>query len=79
MMIGPLTRAERHECVQRYLEKKKNRNFRTIRYKTRKDLADNRERVHGRFVKNAQPRFKFDIYDKQLIKSIEKGVEKIKI
>lgn len=62
MMIGKVTRGERREKVQRYLEKKKRRNWKAIRYvcfsnnfvryEVRKDLAEKRLRFHGRFVKN---------------------------
>ena len=76
--IGLLTKEERRQKVENYLEKKKNRNFRQIRYKTRKDLADNRERIHGRFVKNQKPRFTLDIFDKSFQKNLQKEAQKIK-
>lgn len=49
--IGPLTQDQRQDKVGKYLEKKKNRKWKHIRYGIRKDLADKRERVQGRFVK----------------------------
>lgn len=51
-MIGPITRKERREKIERYLEKKKKRNWKAIRYEVRKDLAEKRLRSHGRFVKH---------------------------
>ena len=51
LYIGPLTKEERKERIDRYLEKKKNRLWKNIRYNVRKVLADKRERVQGRFVK----------------------------
>ena len=49
--IGPLTREERMKKINNYLEKKRNRCWQQVRYNVRKDLADKRERVQGRFVK----------------------------
>ncbi len=40
--IGPLTFEERKIKVDNYLEKKKNRKWKKIRYTIRKNLADNR-------------------------------------
>jgi hypothetical protein len=56
--IGPLTEEERNKKVQRYWEKKKNKQWKTIRYNVRKNLADQRERFQGRFVKNPNQKFK---------------------
>mmetsp|Transcript_30885 Transcript_30885/g.75491 ORF Transcript_30885/g.75491 Transcript_30885/m.75491 type:complete len:236 (-) Transcript_30885:107-814(-) len=45
-------RADRKEALLRYKEKKRNRTFKkTVRYECRKQLADSRPRVKGRFVK----------------------------
>lgn len=58
--IGKLTYAERQAKLQRYFEKKKKRNWKTIRwvpvtrYEIRKDLAEKRKRMHGRFVKSSK-------------------------
>lgn len=49
--IGYANRDLRRQKVERYLEKKKNRKWKHIRYSVRKDLADKRERNQGRFVK----------------------------
>ena len=49
--IGPLTEKERNEKLTKFREKKKNRKWKSIRYNIRKDLADQRERFQGRFVK----------------------------
>lgn len=49
--MGFLTVEQRREKVAKYLEKKKNRKWKHIRYNIRKDLADKRERIQGRFVK----------------------------
>jgi len=59
-MIGPLTREERMEKVQKFLDKKHNRRWKQVRYGVRKELADKRERVQGRFVKTKRSPFKFD-------------------
>lgn len=71
-MIGNLTEAERREKVDKYLEKKKNRRWKNIRYKVRQNLADSRQRSQGRFIKSNNPRFTVDIYDKNVVKSINK-------
>ena len=49
--IGKLTEEERKKKIERYLEKKKNRKGKMIRYDIRKNLADQRKRVQGKFVK----------------------------
>jgi len=53
-LIGPLTRTERADKIRRYLDKKKNRSFGKVRYQCRKDLAQKRTRVQGRFVKTGE-------------------------
>lgn len=55
--VGPLTLEERTAKVNRYLEKKKNRKWKYVRYNVRKDLADQRQRVQGRFVKTNKIKF----------------------
>lgn len=55
--LGPLTLEERAAKVSRYLEKKKNRKWKYVRYNVRKDLADQRQRVQGRFVKTNKIKF----------------------
>ncbi|CAM8893546.1 unnamed protein product [Rhodiola kirilowii] len=55
-----LTSASRDNAVKRYKEKKKNRKFdKKIRYASRKERADVRKRVKGRFVK-AGERYDYD-------------------
>ena len=49
--IGPLNQEQRHDKISKYLEKKQNRKWKHVRYNVRKDLADQRERCQGRFVK----------------------------
>ena len=50
--IGQYTREERREIIRRYHEKRKRRVWKKkIRYHCRKNLADRRVRVKGRFVK----------------------------
>lgn len=53
--VGRLTAAERQEKVRKFLEKKKNRKFKSIRYSVRKNLAEKRQRIQGRFVKSKSP------------------------
>lgn len=50
--IGPITETERKEKVNKYLEKKKNRQWKNVKYTVRKELAESRKRVQGRFVKS---------------------------
>lgn len=57
--VGPLTLEERAEKINRYLEKKKKRKWKYVRYNIRKDLADQRQRVQGRFVKTNKIKFPF--------------------
>ena len=53
--IGTITLEERRLKVQKYLEKRKKRNFRKkISYMCRKKVADQRVRVKGRFVSKVQ-------------------------
>jgi len=63
--IGPLTREERKEKVERFLEKKKHRKWKHIRYAIRKDLAEQRERVQGRFVKTNKSLSHSDIISRE--------------
>jgi hypothetical protein len=50
-MIGPLTQSQRMEKVLRYLHKKHNKsNMKKFCYKCRKQVAEKRLRIKGRFV-----------------------------
>lgn len=54
-MIGPLTETERLEKVRRFLEKKRIKsNPKKFTYKCRKQVADKRLRIKGRFVTKEQ-------------------------
>jgi hypothetical protein len=54
--VGIYTPAERLEILNRYRLKKERRTFnKTIRYDCRKNLADRRLRIKGRFVKTGSP------------------------
>lgn len=51
-LIGTLTADERQEKVTKYIEKKKKRkDVPTVKYQKRKDLADKRDRIQGKFAK----------------------------
>mmetsp|Transcript_8322 Transcript_8322/g.12280 ORF Transcript_8322/g.12280 Transcript_8322/m.12280 type:complete len:122 (+) Transcript_8322:22-387(+) len=53
--IGPISREERRQKINRYLQKRQRRNFRKkISYECRKTVADKRVRVKGRFVSKSQ-------------------------
>jgi hypothetical protein len=53
--IGTLSQEERRQKVQKFLEKRKRRNFKKkISYMCRKKVADQRIRVKGRFVSKVQ-------------------------
>lgn len=53
--IGTISTEERRVKVQRFLEKRKRRNYRKkISYECRKRVADNRVRVKGRFITKAE-------------------------
>lgn len=50
-MIGPITATERLEKVLRYLHKKKTKStMKKFCYKCRKQVAEKRLRIKGRFV-----------------------------
>ena len=49
--VGPITADERKEKVERYLEKKRTRRLKNVKYTVRQELAGGRKREHGRFVK----------------------------
>ncbi|KAL4454575.1 hypothetical protein ABPG74_021780 [Tetrahymena malaccensis] len=79
LFIGNLTKDERREKVEKYLEKKKNRKWKSIRYNIRKNLADQRERIQGRFVKQKNSRFNFDLLDAQYLKQLSKECDKMRL
>ena len=58
--IGPLTKNQRIEKIDKYMDKKRNRKWKHIRYGIRKDLADKRERCQGRFVKTNKSAYRSD-------------------
>lgn len=52
IMIGKLTLEERKKKIEMYLEKRRKRTYRKkISYNCRKNVADKRVRIKGRFVK----------------------------
>lgn len=54
-MIGVLTEAERREKVRNYLTKKRcKQGMKKFSYKCRKQVADKRLRIKGRFVTKEQ-------------------------
>ncbi|CAG9332463.1 unnamed protein product [Blepharisma stoltei] len=54
--LGSLTKSERASKVKRYLDKKHSRVYdKKVRYQSRKESADKRVRVCGRFVKQEVP------------------------
>ena len=56
--IGNLTAEERTAKVAKYLEKRRNRSKKhTIHYECRKRVADQRIRVHGRFITKTDAKF----------------------
>ncbi|KAL4499308.1 hypothetical protein ABPG72_006894 [Tetrahymena utriculariae] len=79
LFIGNLTKDERRQKVEKYLEKKKNRKWKSIRYNIRKNLADQRERIQGRFVKQKNSRFNFDLLDAQYLKQLTKECDKMRL
>ncbi|CAD8131892.1 unnamed protein product [Paramecium pentaurelia] len=52
-----LSKEERAAKVAAYLEKKKNRQWKQVKYTVRKNLAEFRQREQGRFTKTDKPRF----------------------
>jgi hypothetical protein len=50
IVCGTYTRAERRAKIARYKAKKERRNFHTVHYSCRKEFADKRPRVGGRFI-----------------------------
>ena len=54
-MIGPISEGERRRRVHRYLRKKYNKAFmKKFSYKCRKQVAEKRLRIKGRFVTKEQ-------------------------
>jgi hypothetical protein len=75
-MVGLLTEAQREAKVQHYLDKKKTRfSENNVRYGCRQQLASNRFRFQGRFIRiedlhKFKGKFIIDYYGKRLIKPI---------
>jgi hypothetical protein len=56
IIIGSYTRAQRRKKIERFKQKRLKRSFtKKIMYKCRKQFADNRPRVGGRFIKMKKP------------------------
>ena len=54
-MIGPLTEEQRRQKINNYLEKKKRKNDKKkFSYTVRKQVAEKRLRIKGRFVTKEQ-------------------------
>ena len=54
-MIGPLTEEQRRQKIKNYLEKKKRKNdMKKFSYTVRKQVAEKRLRIKGRFVTKEQ-------------------------
>ena len=54
-MIGPLTIAERHQRILKFIHKKHNKNAaKKFTYECRKQVAEKRLRIKGRFVTKQQ-------------------------
>lgn len=75
-MVGLLTEAQRMVKVQNYLDKKKTRfSENNVRYGCRQQLASNRFRFQGRFIRiedlhKFKGKFIIDFYGKRLLKPI---------
>lgn len=80
-MVGLLTAKERARKVKRYLEKKRRRKLgHTVRYESRKDLAHERFRFEGRFIRyedlhKFQGNYLIDYKEKKLVKPVFKIVK----
>jgi len=53
--IGTITPLERAQKIKLYIEKKKKRKWKAVKYTIRKHLAEKRVRFQGRFVKTTKP------------------------